>query len=45
MKTHLKNFLSNEFISYSKENALYKFKAASKLTEESKPFFIYKKKS
>ena len=41
----LKKLLSNEFISYSKENALYKFKAASKLTEEANHFLYTRKKS
>lgn len=40
----LKKLLSNEFISYSKENALYKFKAASKLTEEANHFLYTRKK-
>ena len=40
----LKKLLSNEFISYSKENALYKFKAASKLTEETNHFLYTRKK-
>ena len=39
----LKMLLSNEFISYSRENALYKFKAASKLIEE-RDHFLYSRK-
>jgi len=37
-KTSLKKLLSNELVSFSKENALYKFKAASNLVSQAQHF-------
>lgn len=43
-ETALKMLLTNEFISYAKENALLKFKAASVLIEEANHFLFSRKK-
>ena len=43
-KNSLNTLLSNEFISYSKENAVSKFKAASKLINQSSHFLYLRKK-
>ena len=44
-KNSLNTLLSNEFISYSKENAVSKFKAASKLINQSSHFLYLRKKN